>query len=105
MMSPSARRVNQIRTALRTKLGLFLRLSLDFGRINDIESPSTSIQERGGVFQLSWSRLTIAVKYTVTDVYSIRQDGQRVMEVHRVPLPNPIVLILEGVVLPLNPYL
>jgi hypothetical protein len=38
-------------------------------------------------------------------VYSIRQDGQHVMEVHRVPVPNPILLIFERVVLPLNPYL
>jgi hypothetical protein len=27
------------------------------------------------------------------------------MEVHRVPVPNPILLIFERVVLPLNPYL
>ncbi|KAF7369468.1 GTP-cyclohydroI domain-containing protein [Mycena venus] len=41
MISPAAPCVNQIRTALPTKLGLFLRLLLDFGH------------ERGGVFQLS----------------------------------------------------
>ncbi|KAJ7636160.1 hypothetical protein B0H17DRAFT_1279556 [Mycena rosella] len=68
MMLPAARWVNQIRT---TKLGLFLRLLLDFGRVNNIESPSRLLQDpfrkEEVCFSSVWSRLTITVRYAVTD--------------------------------------
>jgi hypothetical protein len=68
MMSPAARRVNQIRTAHQTKLGLFLRLLLDFGRV-DVESPSLLQPpfRKEVCFSGVCSRLTITVKYAVTD--------------------------------------
>ncbi|KAJ7678387.1 hypothetical protein B0H17DRAFT_1236033 [Mycena rosella] len=70
MMSLAARRVNQIRAAHRTKLGLLLRLLLDSGRVN-IESPSRLLQppfrKEEVCFSSVWSRLTITVKHAVTD--------------------------------------